>query len=99
MTVLPHPKAPGIAVVPPCTQLSTYAFSRVFTFVRSLHSLTGTKNPGHAVQSTEDSLLIAFQRQVVENGRARVASWCILLFRLRIRLPTLYPVYTRQANE
>ena len=55
MTVLPQPKAPGIAVVPPWTHLFKHTFVNLFSRINLSFLFTERGHPAHVVQSTEDS--------------------------------------------
>lgn len=74
MTVFPQPKAPGMAVVPPCTHLDP-AMNEVQNDdgERAVH--TGRERPEYADQLAEGNPQYASQRPDGAHGQARLASW------------------------
>jgi len=54
MTVFPQPKAPGMAVVPPCTQLNKVKTRSGFYIKASSRQHTGRGRPKYVDQLVED---------------------------------------------
>ena len=92
MTVFPQPKAPGIAVVPPWTQLdTTYLFQR-FVTNHLRKSLTEIRHPGCVDQLEVGDPPSVSQPRDEAHGRAKAASSYAWKFSPRIRIPARRPI-------